>query len=165
MGSEAPLTNSQESTGINTADFYNNMKTYIFAFVCVVAFLIIGKLLSLCNYFGNKRLKKFMYDMHKDFFHNGEIETVHFAYLQMCISFTVLLSTGLTFKNFANTWPKIAPQLWPALLIVVFPIFELCFVYALRDRLEEDEIKQKWAYMWEGVNLKKNKHTVLFKPI
>jgi hypothetical protein len=83
----------------------------------------------------------------------------------MCISLTVLISSGLNFSNFNNTWYKILLELWPALIIVVFPIFELCFVYALRERLEEEEIEEKWGYMWEGVNLKKSKHTVMFKPI
>jgi hypothetical protein len=81
MGSSTPLTNAQESTGFATADFYNNMKTYIFAFACVVTFMIIGKFISLCRYCGSKRLEKLMKDVDRDFFYNGEIETVHFAYL------------------------------------------------------------------------------------
>jgi hypothetical protein len=59
----------------------------------------------------------------------------------MCIAFTVLLSTGINFSNLKNTWPKVVPQLWPSFVIVVFPIFELVFVYALRDRLEDAEVK------------------------
>jgi hypothetical protein len=81
MGAEAPLTNSQESTGIKTADFFNNMKTYIFALVCVAAGFVIGKVISMCNYCGSKKAKEFVYLMHRDFFYNGQIETVHFAYM------------------------------------------------------------------------------------
>jgi len=81
MGSSTPLTNSQESTGFTTADFYNNMKTYIFAGACIAGFFIFSKFISICNYFGNKAVKKFMREQHRDFFYNGQIEAVHFAYL------------------------------------------------------------------------------------
>jgi hypothetical protein len=81
MGSSTPLTNAQESTGFTTADFYNNMKTYIFAGAGIAAFFIVSKIISMCNYFGNEALKKFMREQHRDFFYNGQIEAVHFAYL------------------------------------------------------------------------------------
>lgn len=146
---------------MKSSSFLRNMTTFIFIGGVVVGVVTIMAMLTLLRTRFQALIKAKLNGTLNKVFFNGKIKAQTVSYMKTSIAF----STSLQFMNFNRPLKELWPELIvPFLLVVVYPFVCLYIVVKFRGKLDTPRFTKRISNMYEGVDLKRNKATVLYYP-
>ena len=92
VDSKERFTSSQESSGFKSKNFYQNMMTYIFILILLLAFFLTVFILAQCKSRFKAELTAMWKEMKASSMWNGKINAIHVGYVEYTIKFHVFMT-------------------------------------------------------------------------
>ena len=154
------LTNTIESSGIESSNAVYNLKIFIFIFAVIIFIMLVPAIFYVIKGF-RPIIERRMRNNLKKVYYNGIIGGQTVSYLKAGVAFGTTLQVLDWSQSLGDLFPKILPLIY----MILFTTICLTVLANQRKNLNDPRVKARISLLYAGVNRKKTEYSLFWYPI